>query len=306
MKPKVTIGICVRNSQQFIREAISSILDQDFPHELMEVVFVDDGSKDETLSIINSYVPRMHVNEVKVFHHEWRGLGPSRNVVVDSASGDYIIWVDADMILPKDHVIRQVEFMNKNPKVGIAKARYGMINQESVVAVLENVPFMLYDSKGVSFDSKLPGTGGSIYRVKAIRQVSGFDNGMRGVGEDEDAAFRIREAGWLLKRSSAIFYERRVRTWRNLWSKHVWYGYGDYQLYRKNRQIFSLSKMTPIAGLAFGFLLVVDAYRLTRRMSVLLLPFHYAFKSTAWCLGFAKGKRSGEMGRQSNVGPTAY
>jgi len=44
------------------------------------------------------------------------------------------------MILPRDHVIKQVEFMNKNPKVGIAKARYGMINQESIVAVLENVP----------------------------------------------------------------------------------------------------------------------------------------------------------------------
>ena len=66
----------------------------------MEVIFVDDGSEDETLSIINSYVPRMDV-KVKVFHHGWKGLGLSRNVVVDSASGDYIIWVDGDMILPR-------------------------------------------------------------------------------------------------------------------------------------------------------------------------------------------------------------
>jgi len=74
MKPKVTIAICVRNSQQFVREAISSILDQDFPHDLMEVIFVDDGDEDETLSIINSYVPRMDV-KVNVFHKNGGDLG---------------------------------------------------------------------------------------------------------------------------------------------------------------------------------------------------------------------------------------
>lgn len=288
MRPKVTIGVCVRNSQQFVREAISSILDQDFPHELMEVIFVDDGSEDETLSIINSYVPRMDI-KVKVFHHEWKGLGPSRNVVVDNASGDYIIWVDGDMILPRDHVMKQVEFMNKNPKVGIAKARHGMMDQESVVAVLENVPFMVYDSKDGSVNSKLPGTGGSIYRVEAIRQVSGFDSGMRGVGEDQDAAFRIREAGWILKRSSAIFYERRVQTWDGVWRKWFWYGFGDYDLYCKNRGVFSLFRMTPLAGFVNGFLYIADAYRLIRRKSVILLPFHFAFEMAAWCTGFVSG-----------------
>ena len=288
MKPKVTIGVCVRNSQQFVREAISSILDQDFPHELMEAIFVDDGSEDETFSIINSYVPRMDI-KAKVFHHEWKGLGQSRNVVVDNTRGDYVIWVDGDMILPKDHLTKQVEFMNKNPKVGIAKARYGMINQESVVAVLENVPFMVYDSKDGSVDSKLPGTGGSIYRVEAIRQVNGFDSGMRGVGEDQDAAFRIREAGWLLKRSSAIFYERRVQTWDGVWRKWFWYGFGDYDPYYKNRGVFSLFRMTPAAGFINGFLYIADAYRLIRRRSVLLLPFHFAFEMTAWCIGFING-----------------
>ena len=86
--------------------------------------------------------------------------------------------------------------MNKNPKVGIAKARYGMINQESVAAVLENVSFMLYDSKGGSLDSKLPGTGGSTYRVEAIRQVRGFDNGMRGARDLCDA---IRKLIWKMR-----------------------------------------------------------------------------------------------------------
>ena len=289
MKPRITIGVCVRNCEDYVKEAIDSIVDQDFPHERMELIFVDDGSTDNTLSIIKDSVLKMDM-QVKVFHHEWKGLGAARNVVVDNAEGEYIVWVDGDMILPKNHVRKQVEFMEQNPKVGIAKAKYGMSPRENIVVVLENIPFIVYDSKDGSLNSKLPGTGGSIYRVDAIKQVGGFDSRLKGVGEDQDAAFRVKVTGWLIERSSAVFYERRVQTWIDLWHKYFWYGYGDHDLYRKNRDIFSLYKMVPIAGFVAGALYTLDAYRLTRRKSVFLLPFHFAFKMTAWCFGFAKSK----------------
>ena len=290
--PIVTIGMCVRNCASTIREAIESVLAQDYPHELMEIIFVDDGSEDETLSIIMDYVSKIDM-KVKVFHHEWKGLGVSRNVVVDNASGKYIIWVDGDMRIPKDHVKKQVEFMEKNPKVGIAKAILGIMDGDSIVAVLENVPFVVLHSKTSSLESKLPGTGGAIYRVEAIRQVGGFDDRMKGTGEDQDAAFRIRKKGWLIKRSPAIFYERRGQTWGDIWKKWLWYGLGDYDLYRKNREIFSLFKMNPIAGFINGLLHIIEAYKLTHRKTVLLLPFHFAFKMTAWYLGFISGSIRG-------------
>lgn len=55
MKPKVTVGICVRNCENYIKDAINSILDQDFPHEFMELIFADDGSEDNTFSICGIY-----------------------------------------------------------------------------------------------------------------------------------------------------------------------------------------------------------------------------------------------------------
>lgn len=289
MTPKVTIGVCVRDSAATLREAIESIICQDFPHELMEVIFVDDGSEDNTLSIVQEYVSRMGVT-AKVFHTSWQGLGAARNLVVENAEGKYIVWVDGDMVLPENHVRKQVAFMEQNSKVGIAKAKYGMPSGKNIVAALENIPFIVYDSKDGPVNSKLPGTGGSVYRVEAIREVDGFDNHLKGVGEDQDAAYRVKAAGWFLERSPAIFYERRVEAWKDLWDKYFWYGYGDYHLYRKNRNIFSLYKMVPIAGFVAGALCTLDAYRVTRRKSVFLLPFHFAFKMTAWCLGFTKSK----------------
>ena len=292
MTPNVTIGVCVRNCEASVREAIDSILDQDFSHELMEVIFVDDGSEDKTLSVILDSVSRVDMN-VRVFSGEWKGLGHARNVVVDNARGDYIVWVDGDMILPRDHVRKQVEFMEQNPKVGIAKAKCSAFLEENLVATLENIPFVVDDVRAGNewkTASKLPGTGGSLYRVEAIRQVDGFDNQLKGTGEDQDAAYRVEAAGWSIYRTNALFYERRSKTWKALWDKYVWYGYGDYRLYRKNRSIFSLHKMVPLAGFFAGLLYSLIAYRLTRRKVVFLLPFHYAFKMVAWCLGFAKGQ----------------
>jgi len=285
MKPVVAVGVCVRNSASTLREAVESIMAQDFSHESMEVVFVDDGSEDNTLAIIRRYVDRMDIDS-KVFHQSWQGLGVSRNLVVNNAGGKYIVWVDGDMVLPVDHVRKQVEFMEKNPEVGIAKARYEIRKEENIVAALENVPFAIHDSKSASLDLKLPGTGGAIFRVESIKEVGGFDVCMKGVGEDQDAAFRVKSAGWLLRRSPASFYERRVSTWRGLWKKWFWYGQGDYHLFCKNRQVFSLFRMTPVAGFVNGVLQVSDAYKLMHRLSVLLLPFHSAFRMVAWCSGF--------------------
>lgn len=285
----VTLGVCVKDCASTLPEVIESIIAQDYPHELMEVIFVDDGSKDETLSIIKHYVPKMNM-KVRIFHHEWKGLGPSRDVVVKNSCGKYIIWVDGDMILPKDHVQKQVTFMEQNPKVGIGKARYGFLLEDSVVAFLENIPFVVYDSKDGTLDLKLPGTGGAIFRVEALRKVGSFDERLVGVGEDQDVAHRIKAAGWHIKRTSAYFYERRVKSWLNLWRKYFWYGYGNYCLYRKNRRIFSLFRMNPLAGFIAGAFYVKDAYILTRCKSVFLLPFHYAFKLAAWCCGFVKAQ----------------
>lgn len=289
MKTVVTIGICVKNCEASVKEAINSIQNQDFPHELTEVIVVDDGSVDRTLKIVLDLVSKMDM-KVIVFSGKWRGIGFARDLVVGEAHGQYIIWVDGDMILPEDHVSEQVKFMEQNPRVGIAKAIHRVAPKESLVAFLEHVPYLVYDMDPKILSSKLPGTGGSIYRVSAIRQVNGFDRRLRNAGEDQDAAYRVKKAGWLIAQSSAIFYEIRAQTWRRILNKYVWYGYGNHEFYNKNREVFSLYRMTPIGGFVAGLLYVFDAYKLTKRKSIVLLPFHFTLKLSAWCLGFTKAR----------------
>ena len=287
-KPLVTIGVCVRNCEIIIRGAIRSIMQQDFPHALMEVIFVDDGSEDATVSVIHDLVSNMDF-DVKIFSYEWRGLGFARQVVVENARGKYIIWVDGDMMLSSDHVRKQVEFMEKNPSVGIAKGRYVLSRDEGLVAFLEDVPFIVfyYQHEGKTIE-KLPGTGGAIYRVEAIKRVGGFDSRIKGAAEDIDLEYRIRNAGWRVYVSPATFYEKRPRTWKNLWVKYFWYGYGMHYVLNKNRNIERLYEMSPLAALVEGFWSSISAYKFVRSKRVFLLPLHFFFKMSAWSFGYAK------------------
>jgi len=293
MKTKVTVGICVRNCEDFIKEAIDSIINQDFPHELMEVIFVDDGSKDKTLSIIKSYAPIMDM-QVNVFHQEWKGLGSARNVVVDNAGGDYIVWVDADMMLSRDYVRKLVEFMERNPKVGIAKGKYGLAPGANLISTLEI--YSRAASKMVDFNYKVKtcsmGTGGSIYEVKAIKHVGGFNENIKGYGEDWDIEYRIRAAGWLLSTVHVEFrdYERRGVSWKDLWSRYFRRGYDTHHLLNRKRGKIDFYKMLPPAAFLAGLLHSLTIYKLTRRKVVFLMPLQHTFKMVAWCLGYIRGR----------------
>ena len=76
----------------------------------------------------------------------------------------------------------------------------------------------------------------------------------------------------------------------DLWKKYLWYGVGNRNLYKKNRYSFSLPRMSPPASVAAGLFYSLAAYRILRKKTVFLLPFHFGFKMTAWMVGFMKAQ----------------
>ncbi|MEM3566198.1 MAG: glycosyltransferase [Candidatus Bathyarchaeia archaeon] len=288
MKPKikVTVGLCVKNSEESIEEALRSIFEQDFPKELMEIIVVEGYSRDRTLSIIRRMLPKSNIF-YKIFREE-KGLGYARQIVVDNSVGDYIIWVDGDMILPKNFIRKQVEFMELNPDVGIAKGKYGPFKQRSLVASLEDLEFVIAFEREREVLFEPLGASGCIYRTKAIKQVGGFDANFEGVGEDMDVEYKIRVAGWRLCISSASFYEKRRATWQTLWKEYLWHGMGGYRFFKKYNKVANSFAIFPPILLLKKFIQIARAYKIVRQKRVILLPIHYIFKRTAWIFGFLR------------------
>jgi glycosyltransferase involved in cell wall biosynthesis len=272
-----------------LRSAVDSVINQDFPHEQLQIIFVDDGSKDRTPEILSDYVSRLG-DQAKSIRTTWRGLGSARQTVVENASGTYIVWVDCDMVLSKDFIRRQVEFMDANPTVGIGKGRYGVNKKENLVAALENMEFLIDFPGEVEATSKSLGTGGCIYRLQAIKDADGFDKNIKGAGEDTDAENRVREKGWKLYITNAVFCEKRRETWRSLWDEYFWRGSSWNLLVNKNREMVNLAKLLPPVAVMVEFTKVPKVYKLTHQKKAILLPFHYIFKRVAWFLGVMKSR----------------
>jgi glycosyltransferase involved in cell wall biosynthesis len=288
MKIKVTIGVCTRNCENDIKKIVNRLYSQDFPHESMEVIFVDE-SQDNTLLEIRQIAPRMNMN-FKVYHHTWKGLGYSRKVALAKAQGDYIVWVDDGTIIPKDYVRKQVEFMEEHPNLGIVQGVIGAYSGSNRVSILENMGELAFAHKNVGKTiTKLPGAGGSVYRIKAAKQVGGFNDNVRGAGEDTDIAYRILSAGWQIHITPVEYFIEYSETLRRVWKKGFWYGYGGHFMQHIHKEMReNLYKTNPLAGFLEGVLTFSAAYRLTHKKIAILLPVYYFSKRTMWFLGFSK------------------
>jgi glycosyltransferase involved in cell wall biosynthesis len=94
-----SVIIPVYNVASYLMRAVDSVLQQDFPGGI-EIILVDDGSIDSSAKICDEYAA-LHLN-VKVFHTNNRGVSSARNVGLEAAAGEYIVFLDGDDWLDKD------------------------------------------------------------------------------------------------------------------------------------------------------------------------------------------------------------
>jgi len=290
MNAKVTLGLCVKNSAKVVKTAFDSISIQDYPHELMKLVIIDDSS-DNTLSLAMEFAQK---TDIKTFvtSSKGKGLGATRQMVVDNAEGDYIVWVDDDLVLSKDFIRNQVEFMEKNPSVGATKGITIQVSRQATIITMNDysslIPFDSVDLKSIA-------TGGAIFRLKALESVGGFDIRIKGAGEDLDVSTRIRELGWALSiNNSARFYRKYPpATLKALWKKNFWYGYGNHFLFHKYKDQWLIMDYFPPIVLWSGLKLSYLIYRVTNMKKVFVFAILNSFSMIANYIGFIRAHLDG-------------
>lgn len=105
MKQKISVIVPVYNVEKYLSRCIDSLIRQSYSN--IEILLVDDGSKDESLSICKEYEAKD--SRIHVFHKENEGLGLTRNYGVEQATGEYITFVDSDDYLTLDAIDSMVK-----------------------------------------------------------------------------------------------------------------------------------------------------------------------------------------------------
>lgn len=114
--PRISVVLPAYNAEEFIAEAIESILNQTFTD--FELIILNDGSTDRTPEIIQKYA-KMDKRIVFVNNPENRGLIAVLNQGLDMARGEFVARMDADDISLPKRFEKQVAYMDSHPDVGV-------------------------------------------------------------------------------------------------------------------------------------------------------------------------------------------
>ncbi len=112
--PKFTVAMPAYNDAAYINEAINSILNQTVSD--FELLIIDDGSTDDTPNIIESYNDK----RLRIIHLEQnKGRPFVRNLALDEAQGEYLVWMDADDISLPHRLEKQAIFLDTHKDVAL-------------------------------------------------------------------------------------------------------------------------------------------------------------------------------------------
>ena len=97
------------NAEKWLADTLRSALAQTWDRK--EIIVVDDGSKDQTLSVARSFESDI----LRVFSQAHQGAAATRNIALSSSRGEFIQWLDADDLLAFDKIARQLEAFGGSP-----------------------------------------------------------------------------------------------------------------------------------------------------------------------------------------------
>lgn len=99
---KFSIIIPNYNKGEYVKDCLDSVFNQDIKKDKYEVIVIDDGSTDNSLDIINQF-------PVKLLHTDRKRAGGARNLGIDNASGEYIVFLDSDDFLANNNILTMLD-----------------------------------------------------------------------------------------------------------------------------------------------------------------------------------------------------
>lgn len=124
----VSIIVPVYNDEKYIERCIESILIQDYQN--IEIILVDDGSTDNSPLLIDSLAKNN--NKILVIHKKNTGVSSARNIGIENAKGEYIMFVDGDDWVDNNYVSYFVSLVEEfGCDIGMNKNNYYIVNNMS-------------------------------------------------------------------------------------------------------------------------------------------------------------------------------
>lgn len=254
-----SIIIPLYNRPAEIRELLDSLTRQTYKH--FEVVVVEDGSTEKSEGIVASFRERL---EAKYFFKENSGPGLSRNYGAARASGDYLIFLDSDCIVPATYLQEIEDELARHPVDafgGPDRAHESFTDLQkainySMTSILTTGGIRGKKKSMEKFHPRSFNMGFS----RRVFEVTGGFSGMR-FGEDIDMSIRIMEAGFQTRLFPAAYvYHKRRTSWKKFFKQIYNSGIARINLYLLHPASLKVVHLLPACFVGGVLVLVVGAF----------------------------------------------
>lgn len=203
---QISIIVPLYNRMDIFPRALASIFNQDLDPSEYEVIVVDDCSSDHAREYVNS-ISDKYTNLVYVYHTKNLGLSAARNSGIKLVSSDLMLFLDADMVIPRNflnchinahrsHVGEKVAIISN---VVYPQHYIGSSNFAKFIQSRELGSRPLFDRLDLDYNnlpSRCFAGGASSVALNVIKEVGLFNEAFRTYGgEDEEFGWRLQKAG---------------------------------------------------------------------------------------------------------------
>lgn len=265
IKPFVSIIVPAYNEEVNCLRTITSLLRQDYPN--LEIVFVDDGSKDTTYSkVYNEFKDHP---KVKVFTKPNGGKATALNFGIEKSSHDFLVCIDADTQLKSDAVsflmdkffVRNDENKKEmDPKIGAIAGNVKVGNEVNMISRWQSIEYITsqnFDRRAFDYlecITVVPGAIGA-FRKDAVLIAGGFTSDT--LAEDCDLTMRLHQNGYLVRNcTSAISYTEVPETMTQFLKQRFRWSFGVIQSFWKHRKSLFRRKYKNFGMIALPNILI--------------------------------------------------
>ena len=238
----VTVVLPAHNEQAVIARTLEALLASDYPG--LEVIVVDDGSRDRTVAIATAYAAR-GVRVIQVAH---AGKAQALRVGFSAARSPIVVALDADTVFRRSTVRRLVEPFGDS-RVGAVAGNPKVGNRRTMLTrfqVLEYVLTLNLERRVYSMLNCVPVVPGAVgaWRATAVARAGGFT--AETLAEDTDLTLALGRAGYRVRYvPAAVAYTEAPETLRQLSRQRNRWAFGMLQSLWKHRA----ATLNPQAGL---------------------------------------------------------
>ncbi|MBU0457428.1 MAG: glycosyltransferase family 2 protein [Nanoarchaeota archaeon] len=225
--PLFTVIVPAYNEEKSIQETLTSLINLDYPNDKLEIIVVNDGSKDKTESIVEELIKANPSKNICLINQKNQGKGNAMNKGLARAKGEYFACLDADSFVSSDAIKKMLPIFEEDKDVA---AVCPLLKVKDPGTTLQKVQWCEYiiNMFYKSLNSKIncihvtPGPF-SVYKTKVINDLGGYDE--ETITEDLEIAIRLQKHQYKIVQTFDTTVETIAPTsWKKLfWQRIRWY-----------------------------------------------------------------------------------